>query len=431
MINIESDLSFNTITLPAGSYTYEQALNVIGAVEVEEDGMKYISLPETFTSGNITDCYYFHNLKNGDSSCLSAIYEVCQNRKLILTNYTGTVDLTTIETIDPFKYLICEKWNVGSEIFIYNISIDQSTTVGQIDYYKLFKHWTRAYDVNIIDNTYYFHYENYAFALTNYGTAEWNPAAITIDDDIASELIYDNFKTYINYATFFPAYFNYGQPLRLMEQFKKTIEIDIPNGTYTFEQFKEILPTILPEGYTFADDTISVTEPINTFKFESDLFNMNNAEETMNFKMEDPLKGYRGVVYTSNNQHMFVIPTTSNPSYLMNLDNTPQFVEIPKTRYPCYFQLSTKSFKEANKELLLKSFATKLSDISISEQEGWSKVKLIGYLHNLDLINETVGTINDQTYTVHTQYQIDSTFTLPVTCLGDQLLFIGKAILVN
>lgn len=415
MINIP-EITYNNQTIPEGRYTYINMLQLVDAYQKEENGYKYIVLPAPLQEGEtLSTCYYFHNLEVGQSSCLDAMYEVCNDTKIDLVNLTGTYDLTTIQ---PFQvpYYLASVNGVGS---IQQLTPTLSNTAAtMVDYYNLFNlGGTVAVNIN---NTYCISVPNSICAFVDDPNNEWNPASIFISNNIAN----DNPS-----VTNIPSFFYAGQPLKPLTQFSNVTQINIPNGIYTFSQFKELLPTILPEGYSFANDIISASIPENIFNIVTPLFNINETGFTMSYKLHDPMETYRGVSYLSSNKHLAVFPESSNPSFLLNFTNGPRFVECPITNFPVYFNINTSNFHEVMDTKLYNVYNdVTLDQLAIPTDPVYTKVKLSGYFSNPDITIPKEVTINGAIYTCNSTLDIQSDFTLPLTCSGN-VTFTGRAYL--
>lgn len=416
MINIP-ELSYNDIVIPAGSYSYNNMLMIIGAKQIEQDGYKYIVLPEPLDENStLNTCYYFHNLEVGQSSCLDAMYEVCNNTSINLVNFTGVYDLTSITPFE-ISYCIIPANESGQIQQIAPVLSNTAATMN--DYYNLFN---LGGTITTSNNTNYITVPNNICAFIEDADNEWNPARMFISNNIANNPILTNI----------PSQFYYGQPLKVLDQFSTTNQINIPNGIYTLSSFKELLPTILPEGYSYTNGVISVSNPSYTFSLNTPLFNIGDSGYTMSYKLQDPLETYRGVNYLSNNRHMAVFPESSNPSFLLNFaDGGPRFVECPITNFPVYFSINTSNFYEVMKQELYSNYDNiNLDTIQIPVNENYTKVKLTGYLSNADITIPKTVEINGTSYICNTNLDIQSEFTLPLTCSGD-VTFTGKAYLKN
>lgn len=440
-----SQLQFNNVIIPAGTYTQSEIMAKIGATFVEKDNYKYIQFKETpQDTTTLSNCYYFHNLKIGVDSCLDAIYEeVTADTQFDLVNYTKSIDTTT--TVNA-QYGVS---NVNGK-FYYPFAFTANFTGTMKDYYTNFTnamiYRTITPKLSIFNNQYYIQPSTYYWALTT-------PKS---EDDltyypVTSENILNTDKIYrIPYGDNTPAasfnpnreilpssYYSQGIPLKFMDQFSLSTHITIPAGIYTFSQFKDILTTVqLPEGYTFDADTMTISTscaPEYTFAISTPLFNIPYVYGT-SLQITDPLYKRDQVVFIKDNKHIY--HTLKNDNILIMKGISPANLQLVDGIN--VIQGTEKCIQLLQSEELPFSIFSLGPNIDIPNNPAYKSVRLQGYLTNIDLVTSSekiaknILTINGENLHVTIPQNITRKYTQPLTISGgDNVLMVCRVSYVD
>lgn len=425
------NLYFNDLLIPAGNYTQNELMSLINARIVTSDNKQYIVFDNTPQEGTtLSNCYYFHNLQIGQNSCLDAIYEVVsEDTTFNLVNYTGTISLDnqlinitfgTASWNGGFWYPIVRRPRITSDSLTYQDYLNQYI---QNVYYNNYNAV-----LNVYSNKYYIssssRYVNPISINTNYQYDEWNP----IEENYVLNL--DNIYPYKQHAdnasrkdcfvqNIIPyEYFLYGQPCRLMDQFKKTIKIDIPSGIYTFSDFMNVLNDVDFGDYTFNINDHTITpvnknSPMYNFMIETSLFNIPQSIG-YSLTINNPLEEYDKIVFVKDNTHTYY---DLKDGVLITKNGIP--TTIPTVEGINVMQSNEKFIQLLQSEELFFNIFQTTDKVVIPVNSNYKYIRLYGYLFNLDLPNNYTVSINNNTFNINKSQNIDMIFTQPITITGN------------
>lgn len=227
------------------------------------------------------------------------------------------------------------------------------------DYYTNFtnamKYKTSIPKLSIFNNQYYIQPSTYCWALcTPKTTDDLSYYPVTSENILNIDKIYRIPHSRKSPASknpvreIFPnSYFSQGIPLKFMDQFLLSTHIAIPEGIYTFSQFKDILTTVqLPEGYTFNAETMTISTscaPEYTFAISTPLFNIPQTYG-ISLQITDPLQKVYQAVFIKDNNHIYhtlkdnniLIMKDGNPTNLQLVDGVNVIQSNKKCVFNCY-----------------------------------------------------------------------------------------------
>lgn len=426
-------LQYNGITIPAGRYTQSELMAIINARLVTEDNYNYIVFDQP-PDESLSNCYYFHNSKIGETSCLDCIYTVVNDDTVFdLVNYTRTIDTATDVKL---RYGVSD---INGKLF-FPVDFNVSFTGTLHDYYanicKCLLYRKQEPTLEVYSNKYYITKSNnlvWCFIEPDEQYLKYVPTEDIINPyKLPLNINPTNISAYNPVRYIFPeSYFNYGIPCILLPQFKQTTSIKLPSGIYTFSEFKEVLSTVeWPTGYTYNADTSTLSTscaPEYTFAIETSLFNIPAAFST-NLHIEDPLQKYIQSVFVRNNMYSYCDLKDNNVLIMRN--NTP--VSIPLCSGVNVMQSNEKFIQLQQREYRSLGVFNLLEDVNIPVNSAYKSVNLHGYLMCTDITSQDhTATINDVQYNVSTPLNINRTFTQPLTMTGKNIVLVCRVSYVD
>lgn len=373
------------------------------------DGYQYIVFEQP-PDQTLSNYYYFHNI-NDTNSCLDCIYTVVTDDTVFnLVNYTKNIDTTS--TVNAV-YGVSAPYGKYFHPFKFT-----PTFTGTLhDYYSNFatkmKYNGNVPSVYTYNNQYYISStRNFVWILQSWN--EYYP----VDKDQCYDNIYRDISTgqpqsYTPVRILAPAdYYYHGIPCRLMNQFKQSTSIKLPNGVYTYSEFKEVLSTVeWPTGYTYDSNTAIISTscaPEYTFAIETSLLNI-PQHYGLSLQISDPLAIRKAIAVKDNKYNYIDYPSDS---VLITRNGVP--ISIPCNSNQTVIQSNEKVIQLFQSENLPLTVYNLLPKVNIPVNSSYKHVKLQGFLRNTDIVNPQTISINDATYTVGISLSFCRKFTQPL-----------------
>lgn len=232
-------------------------------------------------------------------------------------------------------------------------------------------------------------------------------------DNIYRDIFTGQPQSYTPVRILAPAdYYYHGIPCRLMDQFKQPTSIKLPNGIYTYSEFKEVLSTVeWPTGYTYDSNTAIISTscaPEYTFAIETSLLNI-PQHYGLSLQISDPLAIRKAIAVKDNKYNYIDYPSDS---VLITRNGVP--ISIPCNSDQTVIQSNEKVIQLFQSENLPLTVYNLLPKVNIPVNSSYKHVKLQGFLRNTDIVNPQTISINDATYTVGISLSFCRKFTQPL-----------------